>query len=174
MKLRTIAASLVLTLTAARAWPATDDDIEIKGFHLGMKRWELKAHERDFCYSKAGCALSHKTQFTVGGVDGKLLTATFDDDAAVNSVEFVFDSFGFEQIRRALLEKYPHASCLNSEVITRQGIKLPQVICRFETDRDGIYLLRVAGNINRSLLFVMSADKRQEVRDHIAAATKDL
>jgi hypothetical protein len=35
-------------------------------------------------------------------------------------------------------------------------------------------LVRVAGNFNKSVMFVMSAEKSQELREHIAAANKDL
>jgi hypothetical protein len=150
-----------------------DESVDIKGFHAGMQRHELKGHLTDFCYLEA-CALSRKTPFTVGGVKGKLLTATYDGDGAADSIDFIFDSFGFDHLRAAMLEKFPAARCENSEAITRLGLHVPQVICHFETSKDGIYLMRVAGNINRSVMFVMSAEKRKEVRDHIVAANKDL
>ena len=152
---------------------ADGDHLEIKGFHVGMKNWEVTAHEHDFCYAKT-CPLSRKTPFTVGGVTGKFLNATYDDSAAANLVEFGFDSFGFENLKNALVEKYPGTKCMNSEVITRLGLHVPQVVCRYETDKDGIYLMRVAGNINKSLLFIMSAEKREEVKEHIVAANHDL
>ncbi len=152
---------------------SADEYLDIKGFHVGMKGYELKGHLTDFCYHE-GCVVSRKTPFTVGGVKGKLLNATYDTNGAADMIEFVFDSFGFDSIRSAFIEKYPNAKCVNSEVITRIGLRVPQVVCRYETDRDGIYLVRVAGNINKSLMFVISAEKRQEVRDHIAAANKDL
>ena len=150
-----------------------DDHLEIKGFHVGMKNWEVTAHERDFCYEKV-CPFSRKTPFTVGGVSGKVLKATYDDSAAANLIEFGFDSFGFSSLRTAMVEKYPGTKCVDSEVITRLGIHVPQVLCRYETDKDGMYLMRVAGNINKSLLFIMSSEKKQEVKDHIIAANHDL
>jgi hypothetical protein len=159
----------VLFGTAAYA----DESIDIKGFHAGMKRYELKGHLSDFCYLE-GCTLSRKTLFTVGGVKGKLLAATYDADGTADSIDFIFDSFGFDHLRAAMLEKFPATRCEISEVITRLGLHVPQVICRFETQKDGIYLARVAGNINKSVMFVISAEKRQEVRDHLAAANKDL
>jgi hypothetical protein len=150
-----------------------DESVDIKGFHAGMKRYELKGHLSDFCYLEA-CTLSRKTLFTVGGVKGKLLAATYDTDGAADSIDFIFDSFGFDHLRAAMLEKFPATRCENSEVITRLGLHVPQVLCRFETAKDGIYLVRVAGNINKSVMFVMSAEKRQEMREHVAAANKDL
>ena len=166
-------AGLAVSLWASSLSFADSAPLDIKGFHVGMKNWEVTAHERDFCYAKV-CGLSHKTPFTVGGVTGKFLNATYDDSAAANLVEFGFDSFGFKNLRNALVSKYPDTKCVNSEVITRLGIHVPQVVCRYETDRDGIYLMRVAGNINKSLLFIMSAEKREEVKEHIVAANHDL
>jgi hypothetical protein len=93
---------------------------------------------------------------------------------AADSIDFIFDSFGFDQLRAAMIEKFPGTKCENSEVITRRGLLVPQVICRFEAAKDGIYLMRVAGNINKSMMFVLSAEKRQEMREHVAAANKDL
>jgi hypothetical protein len=167
----TLGTLLISILLSGAAF--ADDSVDIKGFHAGMKRYELKGHLTDFCYLE-GCALSRKTPFTVGGVKGKLLSATYDSDGAADSIDFIFDSFGFGQLRAAMLEKFPGTKCENSEAITRLGLHVPQVLCRFETAKDGIYLVRVAGNINRSVMFVMSAEKRQEVREHIAAANKDL
>lgn len=171
MKIKGIFLSLAVSLLTSSVASA-DDLLEIKGFHVGMKTWEVTAHEHDFCYSKV--CLAHKTPFTVGGVAGKFLNATYDDSAAANLVEFGFDSFGFQNLRSALVEKYPGTKCMNSEVITRLGLHVPQVVCRYETDKDGIYLVRVAGNINSSLLFIMSAEKREEVKEHIIAANHDL
>ncbi len=150
-----------------------EDSVDIKGFHAGMKRYELTGHLTDFCYLE-GCAFSRKTPFTVGGVKGRLLATTYDNNGTADSIDFIFDSFGFDQLRAAMLEKFPGTKCENSEVITRLGLHVPQVLCRFETSKDGIYLARVAGNINKSVMFVMSAEKRQEMREHIAAANKDL
>jgi len=152
---------------------SADDFLDIKGFHAGMKRYELKGHLTDFCFQQ-GCAFSKKTPFTVGGVKGQFLGATYDSNGAADSIDFTFDSFDFKQLRAALTDKYPHSNCVNSEAITRLGIKVPQVFCRFETDKDGIYLIRVAGNINRSMMFVMSAEKREEVKEHVVAANRDL
>ena len=152
---------------------AADEHLEIKGFHAGMKRYELSGHLTDFCF-KERCVLSRKTAFTVGGVKGRFLTATYNSDGEADLIEFGFDSLKFSQLQAALTEKYPQAACKNSEVITRLGLRVPQVVCRYETASEGIYVLRVAGTINRSLLFVMSAEKRLEVRDHFAAATRDL
>jgi hypothetical protein len=166
-------ASIAVSVLVASFAVADSDPLDIKGFHVGMKNWEITAHEHDFCYAKT-CPLSHKTPFTVGGVTGKFLNATYDDSAAANLVEFGFDSFGFQNLRNALLQKYPGTKCVNSEVITRLGLHVPQEVCRYETDKDGIYLMRVAGNINKSLLFIMSAEKREEVKEHIVAANHDL
>lgn len=152
---------------------AADDYLDVKGFHVGMQGYELKGHLSDFCYEE-GCALSRKTPFTVGGVKGKLLHASYDANGSANLIEFKFDSMQFAHLRTALVEKFPKTQCVDSEVITRLGLHVPQVLCRYETERDGIYLVRVDGNINRSVMFVISAEKRQEVRDHIAAANKDL
>jgi hypothetical protein len=159
----------MLSTTAAGA----DESVEIKGFHVGMKTWEFKAHQTDFCYLE-GCLLAHKIPFTVGGVKGGFFGVSYNDSAEVTLAEFNFDSLQFEHLRTAMIEKYPKTKCSNSEVITRLGRRVPQVICGFETSKDGIYLLRVAGNINRSLMFVMSAEKRKELQDHIVAANKDL
>lgn len=159
------------TLVSAIALGA--EHLDVKGFHVGMQRWEIKAHESDFCYT-GRCTLSHKPLFTVGDVRGRLLGATYDDSARATSIDFAFDSFGFDRLKAALLTKYPDARCTTSEAITRLGLHVPQVVCRYETETDGIYLVRVAGNINRSLLFLMSAEKRREVLTHIAAANHDL
>jgi hypothetical protein len=164
--------TLLLSMVFGTAASA-EESLEIKGFHAGMQRHELKGHLTDFCYLEA-CALSRKTPFTVGGVKGKLLTATYNSEGAADSIDFVFDSFGFDRLRAAMLEKFPATKCENSEAITRLGLHVPQVLCRFETNKDGIYLVRVAGNINKSVMFVMSAEKRQELREHIAATNKDL
>jgi hypothetical protein len=159
--------------TSASAGQA-EDFLEIKGFHVGMKSWEFKAHQTDFCYME-GCFLSpNKTFFTVGGVKGRFFGVSYNDSAEVAMAEFTFDSLQFDHLRTALIEKYPRAKCSDSEVITRLGRRVPQMVCGFETAKDGIYLVRVAGNINRSLMFVMSAEKRKDLRDHIAAANKDL
>jgi hypothetical protein len=107
-------------------------------------------------------------------VKGKVLMVTHDDSAVVDSVGFVFDSFGFVNLKAALVEKYPDSKCVTSEVVTRLGLRVPQMICRYETATDGIYLMRAAGNINRSQLFLMSAEKRQEVQNRISSANKDL
>jgi len=152
---------------------SADDLLDIKGFHAGMKGYELKGHLTDFCFQE-GCAFSKKTPFTVGGVKGKFLAATYDSNGAADSIDFVFDSFGFEPLRAALIDKYPQSKCVNSEVITRRGIQVPQVLCRFETGKDGIYLIRAAGSINQSMMFVMSAEKREEVKEHVVAANRDL
>jgi hypothetical protein len=173
MNVRLVIASMAVSVLASSFAVADGDLLEIKGFHVGMKNWEVTAHEHDFCYAKS-CPLSHKTPFTVGGVTGRFFNATYDDSATANLVEFGFDSFGFQNLRNALVEKYPGTKCRNSEVITRLGLHVPQVVCRYETDKDGIYLMRVAGNINRSLLFIMSAEKREEVKEHIVAANHDL
>jgi hypothetical protein len=159
----------VLFSTAASA----GDSVDIKGFHAGMPRHDLTGHLTDFCYLE-GCALSRKTPFTVGGIKGKFLTATYDGNGAADSIDFIFDSFGFDRLRTAMIEKFPGTECVDSEVITRLGLHVPQVLCHFESAKDGIYLVRVAGNINKSVMFVMSAEKRQEVREHVAAANKDL
>jgi hypothetical protein len=135
--------------------------------------YELKGHLNDFCYAE-GCVLSRKTPFTVGGVKGKLLRTSYDSNGAADLIEFKFDSLQFAHLRSAMIEKFPKTQCVDSEVITRLGIRVPQVLCRYETPKDGIYLARVAGNINRSVMFVISAERRREVKDHIAAANKDL
>jgi hypothetical protein len=167
----TISTLLLSVLFSAAAF--ADESVDIKGFHSGMQRHELKGHLTDFCYLE-GCALSRRTPFTVGGVKGKFLTASYDGNGAADSIDFIFDSFGFDHLKAAMLEKFPETKCVSSEVITRLGLHVPQVLCRFETNKDGIYLARVAGNINKSVMFVMSAEKRQEVRDHIAVANRDL
>jgi hypothetical protein len=167
----TLGTVLVSILLSGAAF--AEDSVDIKGFHAGMKRYELTGHLTDFCYLE-GCALSRKTPFTVGGVKGRLLAATYDSNGTADSIDFIFDSFAFDQLRAAMLEKFPDTKCDKSEVITRLGLRIPQVFCHFETAQDGIYLARVAGNINKSVMFVMSAEKRQEVREHIAATNKDL
>lgn len=167
----TLGTVLVSMLLSGAAF--AEDSVDIKGFHAGMKRYELTGHVTDFCYLE-GCVLSRKTPFTVGGVKGRLLAATYDSNGAADLIDFIFDSFGFDQLRAAMIEKFPNTKCENSEVITRLGLHVPQVLCRFETPKDGIYLVRVAGNINKSVMFVMSAEKRQEMREHIAATNKDL
>jgi len=166
-----IGAFLGLILSAPATW--ADEFVEIKGFHVGMKSWEFKAHQTDFCYVE-GCLLAKKIPFTVGGVKGRFFGVTYNDSAEVTMAEFSFESLQFEHLRTALIEKYPKTKCLDSEVMSRLGRRVPQVVCGFENPKDGIYLVRVAGNINRSLMFVMSAEKRQELKEHIAAANKDL
>jgi len=121
-----------------------------------------------------GCLLTNKIPFTVGRVKERFLAVSYNDSAEVTMADFTFDSLQFEHLRTALVDKYPQARCLESEVITRIGTRVPQVVCKYETSKDGINLVRVAGNINRSLLFVMSAEKRKELQEHIAATNKDL
>jgi hypothetical protein len=149
------------------------ESVDIKGLHAGMQGYELRGHLKDFCYIDV-CLLSHKPMFTVGGVRGHLLAARYDGNGAADLIDFEFDSFGFAQLRTAMVEKFPATRCIESEVITRLGLQVPQVVCRYETDKDGIYLVRVAGNINKSIMFVLSAEKRDELREHIAAATRDM
>jgi hypothetical protein len=173
MKMTAFATTLVAGGMLSGAAAAAGDYLEIKGFHVGMTSLELRSHKEDFCYSE-GCAFSRKIPFTVGGVKGKWLAATYNGDAMVNSVEFIFDSLRFENLKSALFEKYPGAKCATSDVINRQGTHFDQIVCRYETDKDGIYLARYDGNSTKSVLFVMSADKKEELRARLAAAQKDL
>jgi hypothetical protein len=173
VKIQLAIGALVASCLLTQSIVAAEDDLEIKGFHSGMKRYELTGHLKEFCY-REGCALSRKTPFTVGGVKGRFLTADYNANGEADAIEFVFDSLQFAPLQAALTEKYPQAVCQSSEAIARSGIKVPQVMCRYETSSAGIYLLRVAGNINRSVMFVLSAEKRQEVRDRVIAATRDL
>src|SRR5471032_837667 len=86
----------VLFSTVASA----EESVDIKGFRAGMQRHELKGHLTDFCYLE-GCALSRKTPFTVGGVKGRFLTASYDGNGAADSIDFIFDNFGFDHLRAA-------------------------------------------------------------------------
>jgi len=102
-----------------------------------------------------GCLFANKIPFTVGGVKGRFVGVSYNDSAELTMADFTFDSWQFENLRTELVEKYPQSRCLDSEVITRDGRRVPQVVCTFETPKDGIYLVRVAGNTSRSLMFVM-------------------
>ena len=161
-------------LLSISAFAADRDPLDIKGFHVGMQRWEVEAHKKDFCFQHQICGLPKKTRFTVGGVIGKFSAATYDNDAASTLVAFSFDSLKFSELQAALMGKYPQASCQNSQAVTRLGLHVPQVICHFETNKDGIYLIRVLGNINTSELFLMSAEKKREFQEYIAARNKDM
>jgi hypothetical protein len=163
-----LAISAMLSAAASGA-----ESVDIKGFYAGMEGYELKGHLKDFCYLE-GCALSRKTRFTVGEVKGKFLAAKYDSAGAAELIAFQFDSFGFQRLQSAMLEKFPETKCIKSTVITRLGLTVPQMLCAFETEKDGIYLLRVAGNINRSTMFVMTAQARQELRQYVADANNDL
>jgi hypothetical protein len=153
---------------------AADDHLEIKGFHVGMTSLELRSHKADFCYDHLGCDISRKTPFTVGGVKGRFLHATYDSDAIVNSIEFTFDSLRFANLKAALLDKYPGTKCATSDVTNRVGTHFQQIVCRYEEDKEGIYLARYDGNVLRSVLFVMSAVKREDLKMRLEAAQKDL
>lgn len=97
----------------------------------------------------------------------------YDNDARVNSIEFTFDSLRFASLKGALLEKYLETKCATSDVTNRIGAHFQQIICRYETDKEGIYLARYDGNVLHSVMFVMSADKRDEVRARLEAAQKE-
>ena len=151
-----------------------DDPADINGFHVGMEQGEFSARFLSFCYTQQTCARTHKTPFSYGGVMGGFLTATYDASGGLDAAEFAFESDGFDALQRALLQRYPDARCSSTGGIDFQGQHVPQVICRRETAADGIYLLRVSGNVNRSLLFIASASKRGDVAQRLAAAATSL
>jgi hypothetical protein len=151
-----------------------DEPADVNGFHVGMQQDEFTARYLGFCYTQQTCARSHKPAFNYGGVTGAFLTATYDSSGGLDLAEFAFESAGFEGLKRALLQRYPDARCTDTAGIDFQGQHVPQVICRRETAADGIYLLRVSGSVNRSLLFVTSAAKRSEATERLAAAATSL
>jgi hypothetical protein len=168
---------LVIALSACCAWNSAaiaDDAVEIKGFHVGMTRSEVKARESDFCYDHLGCDLTHKTRFTVGGVNAKKVSATYSSNAMADSIEFEFGSSGFSRLKAALIEKYPGTECKSEDVTNLLGNHFEQVICRYETGTGGIYLARYDRSLLTSVMFVMSADKKELIEERLAAAKKDL
>jgi hypothetical protein len=161
-------------LCAAMSAVGASQPADINGFHVGMQQEEFSARYLGFCYTQQTCERTHKAQFNYGGVTGAFLTATYDSTGGLDSAEFAFEAGGFDALKRTLLERYPDARCADTGGIDFQGQHVPQVICRRETATDGIYLLRVSGSVNRSLLFVASAAKRGDVAERLAAAATSL
>ena len=53
---------------------------------------------------------------------------SYNGSAEVTMADFTFDNLQFEHLRTALVEKYPQAICLESEVIIRIGTRVPQIV----------------------------------------------
>jgi hypothetical protein len=158
---------------AAGAFASDEEYLDLKSFHVNMTEAEMTAHLADYCYREA-CAFSRQPPFTVGGIKGKLVRAAYGAHGTIDFIEFGFDSVSFLSLQRALTQRYPDVDCANSDATTTADRPVAQVVCRFETDRDGIYLVRVADNLDTSILFVTAIEKRSAARDLIAAASKDL
>jgi hypothetical protein len=166
-----LASSLLCTSMSALG---ASEPADINGFHVGMQQEEFSARYLGFCYTQQTCERTHKARFSYGGVMGAFLTATYDSSGGLDSAEFAFESGGFDALKRELLQRYPDARCSDTGSIDFQGQHVPQVICRRETAKDGIYLVRVSGSVNRSLLFVASASKRGDVAERLSAAATSL
>jgi hypothetical protein len=126
---------------------ALAQSIEIKGLRVGMTKAEV---QKKFPTWK---------NFTIAGVPNKYESLTFNieyQDDRLNQFTFFFDAASFETVLEAIREKYPATKCKTSKVGNAMGAKFEQVQCLMSDSESVLELLRYVGDIQTSMLSLIS------------------
>jgi hypothetical protein len=109
--------TLILLLTSSFAMAA--DQIDIKGFHLGMTFHQFINHISDFTWYEHHVPWAHGPRFTIGGVPVKVrnpgckhqMGCALIGVGTIDWFGFKFDASGYDAVKAAVMEKYPETKC---------------------------------------------------------------
>ena len=146
---------------------ANDNDIAVKGIHLGMSR----AAAEEILGSS-----DRPKHFSVAGVIAKsppVILNRFIDDK-LSSFTFSFSSSDFVLVMSAVKEKYPQLKCEVSEVKNKMGAKFEQTKCVIKSQSGNLALSKYYFDINSGALTMISDEEMERRRQEFEKKKKDI
>ena len=160
--------SLILTAVLAFASfsAVAADHIDIKGFHLGVMKIEADALKRQYA-----------PIFTIGGVNIIVDDVTpffhFDGNGNADTMLITLTNNSFDQIKDAVLTKYPSTKCVDSVVSNAMNAQFQQTICTYKTDTEILSVNRIV-DIGQMGIFLQSVASLKAEEVATAKAKNDL
>lgn len=128
-------------------------NIEINGLQLGMTKTEI---EKKF-------GVLPLDDFKIANVSGKFPVRLAFHEGKLDELMFFFSSNSFNDVRQAVISKYPELRCTNSIVTSPAGAKYEQVNCKLEDQLGKLKLDRFVMDVDTSVLILMSHRLFQEL-----------
>lgn len=121
-------------------------NIEINGLRLGMTKTEI---EKKF----GGLPLK---EFKIANVAGKFPVRLAFHEGKLDELMFFFSSKSFNDVRKAVVPKYPELRCNDSVVTSPKGTKFEQVNCKLEDQQGMLKLDKFVMDVDTSALILIS------------------
>ena len=128
-------------------------NIEINGLRLGMTKTEI---EKQF-------GLLPLNNFKIANVSGKFPVRLAFHEGKLDELMFFFSSNSFNDVRQAVISKYPKLRCTDSTVTSPTEVKYKQVNCKLEDQLGTLKLDRFVMDIDTSALILISHRLFQEL-----------
>jgi hypothetical protein len=111
----------------------TEEPITVKEMRLGMKEQEFNG-------------VIWKGGFTIAGHTPSS-NAIYNEKGLSELMNFSFDRSEFDDLREAVLTKYPKTECSQSVLKLAVGVELPQIECVYRTKSEVLSLTKYGDNI---------------------------
>ncbi|KAF0216679.1 MAG: hypothetical protein FD174_3616 [Geobacteraceae bacterium] len=111
--------------------------------------------------------------FTIANVSGKFPVRLAFHEGKLDELMFFFSSNSFNDVRQAVISKYPELKCTNSTVTSPTGAKYKQVNCKLEDQLGTLRLDRFVRDIDTSALILISHRLFQELENKRKEKQKD-
>jgi hypothetical protein len=121
-------------------------EIEINGLRLGMAKTEI---EKKF-------GVLPINDFKIANVSGKFPVRLAFHEDKLDELMFFFSSNSFNDVRQAVVPKYPELRCTDSTVTSPKGVKYTQVNCKLEDRLGTLKLDKFVRDIDTSALILIS------------------
>ena len=128
-------------------------NIEINGLRLGMTKTEI---EKKF-------GLLPLNNFKIANVSGKFPVRLTFHEGKLDELMFFFSSNSFNDVRQAVIPKYPKLRCTDSTITSPTEVKYKQVNCKLEDQLGTLKLDRFVMDIDTSALILISHRLFQEL-----------
>jgi hypothetical protein len=128
-------------------------NIEINGLRLGMTKTEI---EKKF-------GVLPLNNFKIANVSGVFPVRLAFHEGKLDELMFFFSSNSFNDVRQAVIPKYPELRCTDSIVTSPKGAKYKQVNCKMEDQLGTLKLDRFVMDIDTSALILISHRLFQEL-----------
>jgi hypothetical protein len=129
--------------------------VEINGLRLGMTETEIE--------KKFGALPLNN--FQIANVSGKFPVRLAFHEGKLDELMFFFSSKNFNDVRQAVISKYPELKCAESPVTSPTGAKYYQVNCKLEEQFGTLKLDRFVRDIDTSALILISHRLFQELEN---------
>jgi hypothetical protein len=147
--------TLLTLFTIINSTAVFGQQIEIKGLRLGMTETEIE--------KKFGALPLNN--FKIANVTGKFPVMLAFHEGKLDELMFFFSSNSFNDVRQAVIAKYPEIKCIDSPVTSPTGAKYTQVNCKLGDQLGTLRLDRFVRDIDTSALILTSHRLFQELEN---------